>query len=87
MPFLPFFFYLLFLDKNKKMHCTTNLCLTVKVHKLSTEQKKKQNSNRKKKKTKCEGPTNKSTKDIQIFLEFSDIEKGLVWSDIKTKHR
>jgi hypothetical protein len=34
MPFLPFFFYyLLFLDKNKKMHCTTNLCLTVKVHK------------------------------------------------------
>jgi hypothetical protein len=69
------------------MHCTTNLCLTVKVHKLSTEQKKNKTQTEKRKKTKCEGPTNKSTKDIQIFLEFSDIEKGLVWSDIKTKHR
>jgi hypothetical protein len=49
------------------------------------EQKKKQNSKRKKKITKCEGPINKSTKDIQIFLEFSDIEKGLARYQNKTE--
>jgi hypothetical protein len=64
----------------KKKHYTTYLHLTVIVYILSTSTK---NTNTKKKnKTKCEGLTNKSTK-APNFLEFSIIEKGFVWSNIK----
>jgi hypothetical protein len=35
------FFYLFLLDKNKRKYCTTDLYLTVTVHKLSIYQKKK----------------------------------------------
>jgi hypothetical protein len=59
------YYYLPFLDGSKKNHCTTYLHLTVIVHRLSTFTK---NTNTKKKnKTKCEGPTNKSTKAPNIF--------------------
>jgi len=66
------YYYLSFLDEKKK-HYTTSLYLTIVGHK------------RKKYKSKCEGATNKSTNIPNFFLEFSDIEKELVWPNIKLK--
>jgi len=58
-------YYLSFLDGSKKKHCTIYLHLTVIIHRLSTSTKKYKH--KEKNKTKCEGPTNKSTKALNIF--------------------
>ena len=59
-----------------KRHCMTDLHLTVIVNRLSTQLKKVQNAKKKKKKSKCEGPTNKSTKIPKYFWNFQISEKG-----------
>jgi hypothetical protein len=53
------------------MHCTTNLCLTVKVHKLSTEQKKKNKTQKeKRKKQSARGPQINQQKISKFFWNF-----------------
>jgi len=76
------YYYLPFLDgSKKKKHCMSYLRLTVIVHRLSTSIK---NTNTKKKnKTKCEGPTNKSTKTHKYFWNFLILKRWLVWPNIK----
>jgi hypothetical protein len=79
------YYYLPFLDGSKKKYCMTYLHLTVIVHTLSTSTK---NTNTEKNKTKCEVPTNKSTKAPNIFGIFC-YRKGVylvkyqIWMGIK----
>jgi len=67
--------------KVKKKHCTTYFHLTVIVHRLSTSKKKIQ-TQRKKIKQSVKG-SQINQRRPQISLEFSVIEKGFVWSNIK----
>ena len=57
-----------------KKHCTTYLHLTVLVHRLSTYTKNTKIKG--KKNTKCEGPTNKSTKAPKYFWNFLLSKRG-----------
>ena len=48
------------------MHCIIDLCLTLKVHRLSIQQKKN-NTQKEKNETNNEGATNKSIKILKLF--------------------
>jgi hypothetical protein len=58
------------------MHCTTNLCLTVKVHKLSTEQKKNKTQTEKRKKQSARGSQINQQKISKFFWNFLISKKG-----------
>ena len=67
--------------KVKKTHFTTYFHLTVIVHRLSTSKKKYKHKENKIKQSVRGSQINQ--RRPQISLEFSVIEKGFVWSNIK----